>query len=194
MFTPNLSQIRNTLAQLGYPFYEDQNPYLLNIIGVISPPSQQTLFKDTLIVCYKDLFGINQVDYFPAILAPNDSLRPLSYSPDDNFELQPGHYHNAFQVKIGGGLKLAPIEPLAFKHWTGSIEDSNSLPVITDVPQLRIEGQLGNELSQGEKLYTNGSQYVAKGWEIFVFLVNKAQQFNRNKFSYSLIHQDDFNL
>lgn len=193
MITPSLSDIKSTLSRLGYPYYEHQDPYFLNIIGVINPDNSTGFFKDTFIVCYTDLFGVWQVDYFPALLTPNDLLGSFSYAPNENYELQQGHYYNAFEPIVGGGLRLQPVNPVQFKFWDNTVEDPSSQPVITAIPELRIEGHLGNEEPESVKLFCNGSQYIAKGWEIFIFLLKKAEQFHGRQFSYSLIHQDDFN-
>lgn len=192
MFTPSIIEIQEVLSKKGFPFYQGGKPYHLNIIGIKNDDKLGGLFNDTILVCYVDMFGTLQVDYFPAILTPVDILQLTSKNRKDIILLEEGHYHNSFEKRLEKGAKLAPIKNIRYKRGSFKPELTLSPETFIGIPNFRIEGQLGCFSPENISVWSNGSQYIEKDFEILLFLLEKSFQNHGNIFSYTLLNRQDF--
>lgn len=193
MFKPSKNHLKRVLTQKGFPFYENRIPYHLNIVGIKNDVETEGLFTETIMVCYIDALGLHQCDYFTALLKPVDILQLSSRNPKDIILLQEGHYPNSFEKRIeNGGAKLAPIKNIRYERGKFIPHFSATKGTRAGIPNFRIEGHLGFFSPEIIRVWSNGSQVIEKGFEIFLYLLEKAIEFHGNTFSYTLLNRSDF--
>jgi len=194
MFKPTINQLKKVLSQKGFPFYDDGMPYHLNIVGIKNNRKSSGLFAGTIMVCYIDFFGTLLCDYFSALLKPVDILQLSSRNKKDIIQLQEGHYPDSFEKRIEkGGAKLVPIKNLRYVRGKFTPDFTSSKVPSVGIPNIRIEGHLGFFSPETIRVWSNGSQFVEKGYEILLYLLEKACQNHGNIFSYTLLNRSDFN-
>lgn len=193
MFKPTINQLKKVLAKKGFPFYEDGLPYHLNIIGIKNNSKSGGLFTGTIMVSYADFLGKLTCDYFTALLKPVDILQLSSRNNKDIILLQEGHYPDSFEKRIEkGGAKLVPIKVLRYLRGKFNPHFIASKGTRAGIPNIRIEGHLGFFSPETIRVWSNGSQIIEKGYEILLYLIEKAIQNHGNIFSYTLLNRKDF--
>lgn len=193
----DLQRLQRGLKKLGYQYFDDGQPYHLNIVGIRNPSTRIDQFDDELWLSYRDEQHRWQLHQFSMTTDPGKT-----YTQDRLLNsagaaiLQPGQYVEVYQIARHQNKYEALCQKAGpVKVWRDNNRDN----------QLDRSGQTyqgyfginihraGNVSSSQVGAYSAGCQVLqrASDFNLLMELAKKSQQLRLNKFSYTLLQQQD---
>lgn len=192
------TQMEAVCERLGYAFFT-RGDYNLNIIGVRHSRGSADKFDDLILLIYK-LEGRWVADSYVATTEPGTSILQRPIVQGGTAILVPGQYRGVYKIDTHGGKRKYTAlcqRGGQVRIWRDDNRDSTPDyvgPEHEGFYGINIHRQWGSD----EREYTGG---VSAGCQVFQSSVdfyefmdtcNKAADKWGNSFTYTLIHQDDF--
>jgi hypothetical protein len=196
--TYTLDQIKNTLKSKGYHYFDNNQPYNLNIIGI---RSKDTLlvnqFNDQLYLIYKNE-GLSQfVEIFPITTKPGLYWLKKFDNPKGCAILVPNQYLGCWKLGLHLGQYEALVQCKPVKVYRDNDKDDqfDLEPSTIDEGVFGINIHRSNPFTQSYivDMWSAGCQVFQKfaDYEHFLYICKKQSDLYGNNFSYTLLNENE---
>jgi hypothetical protein len=197
IITTNLAQ---RLSKIGHAFFTSGD-HNLNIIGVRNTSNKADIFDDLLLVAYKDESKW-VVDSYVITTEPGDSILRNPINKDGTAILVPGQYRGVYKIDQHRSRTRDPYAALCQRLGPVKIWRDNNKDSKPDHLGAEEAGNFGINIHRhwkaDNRIYTRGAsagcQVFQKSYAFYEFIetCNTAAAIWGNKFTYTLVTQDDF--
>ncbi|MDK9362442.1 MULTISPECIES: hypothetical protein [Lelliottia] len=205
MNIPKLDAVINTMVNNGYSVFDTpEMEWNLNIVGIRSAGNSSKNFDDLLLVFFRQ--GNDWGCYFYNITtdpSPYYLEKPLSdvYTKGTAI-LKEGQYKEAYEINFHHGKYEALCQnlgPVVVYRDNNYDEYMNLIPGTEEVGYFKInihKGPVDGESTTLNKKYSAGCQVFLNidDFNEFMSLCFKSREIFGNKFTYTLINENDLNL
>lgn len=199
----SLKKIQEVIARKGYQWFDDQKPYLPNIIGIRTNDNRSNLFNDFIILCYLDLNKSWQLLTFKATTDPGVYWRKNPMNVSGTAILKPGQYLDCWKIGKHQG-KYEALVQMGAKTPMTVWRDNNKDDVLDFNCKKEETGFFGINLHRTNKelvsvqvdKWSAGCQVTASSFsltKIVDICKCSAKLRLENSFSYTLLEENDFN-
>lgn len=193
---PKASEIVGVLEKLGYPVFQDERGYDLNIIGIRTADLTANSFNDWITVTYWFDHGWRSFG-FPGTTDPGTFWREYPMNVHGTAILKPGHYHRSHEIGLHKGD-----EALVQKGLLTVYRDANRDDVLDVTGQPQDTGNFGIDIHRANAVrpsiqvdkWSAGCQVVQdpEHHAFLLALAKRARSLYGNSFSYTLLLEQDF--
>lgn len=193
----SISEIQSVLSKKGYAFFDQNQPYNVNIIGIRSKNVISNSFDDTLCLIYRDDHLNLQIHTFSATTDPGLFWLKNPINVSGTAILVPGQYKGSHQIGLHKGQYQALVQKAAVKVWRDANRDG-----ILDFSGPQHEGIFGINIhrsnpdteSQTVEKWSAGCTVFKKvaDFNFFMNICNKSKNLYGNSFTYTLLEESDF--
>ncbi|UAA37541.1 peptidoglycan-binding protein [Paraneptunicella aestuarii] len=194
---PEIDRVKRALQNKGYQFFDDDQPYYLNIIGVRSPSTEINHFDDEMYLIYRDQDKQFKCHKFPITTDPGSTYTQQELLNKDGAAiLQPGQYTDVYAIDSHRGKYQALCQRNGkVKVWRDGNKDGK-----LDRSGRTYEGYFGINIHRSSSTestyvgaYSAGCQVFkrAADFSLLMDLANRSKGTRGNKFTYTLLEQGD---
>jgi len=194
-----VDQIKSVYKKKNYAFFDNKKPYNVNVIGCRSKQTKANEFDDCLFLIYRDDDKSWTVHSYQ--ITTDIGIRYLKspINKDGAAILVPGQYRGVYSVSKHRGK----YDALCQKNGKVKVWRDDDRDKILDMDDTTIqEGYYGINIhraaASGEMEHVNGYSAgcqvfkAARDFNEFMALIKLSAQKYDNKFTYTLITEDDF--
>lgn len=203
----NINQIKKIFEKKNYQFFTLDKIYNLNIIGIRNSSNIPNSFNDTLLVIYKDSNKQERIQSFECTTDPGLYWLQHPINIEGTLILVPGQYRNCYQLGIHGRTSSNPykaLEQVGNMIYVRDADRDNVLDFeLMKDPKKIVTGVFKTNLHRANEAHESiqvdkwsaGCQVVADpiDFATLMNLCDKSAELYGNKFTYTLINQEDFN-
>lgn len=194
---PEIDRVKRALQGKGYSFFDDNEPYFLNIIGVRSPSTEINHFDDEMYLIYRDQEKQFKCHKFQITTDPGKKYtQEKLLNKDGAAILQPGQYRDVYQIDSHRGKYQA----LCQRGGPVRVWRDGNMDGKLDRTGRTYEGYYGINIHRSSSTestyvgaYSAGCQVFKKAvdFNLLMELANRSKGIRGNKFSYTLLEQGD---
>lgn len=202
-----IEKIKEIFDRKKYNFFSLDKPYNLNIIGIRNNSNIPNSFNDQVIVIYKDSNKQERVLSFQATTDPGLYWLQNPLNVDGTLILVPGQYKSCYELGLHGRSSLHPYKALEQVGNMTYVRDADRDKVLDfelmKDPKKIVTGIFKTNLHRANEEYESvqvdkwsaGCQVIADpvDFATLINLCDKAAKLYGNKFTYTLIENNDFN-
>ncbi len=192
-----IDSVKRALERKGYTFFDDEDAYFLNIIGVRSPSTVIDHFDDEMLLIYRDEQKQFKCHCFAITTDPGKTYTQQKLANKNGAAiLQPGQYRDVYKIDYHGKKYLALCQrggPV--KVWRDGNMDNK-----LDRNGQTYEGYFGINIHRSSSTessyvgpYSAGCQVFKKAadFNLMMDLAQRSKNIRGNKFSYTLLEKGD---
>ena len=194
-----IDQIKAVFASKGYTYFEGDKPYNLNIVGIRKTrDSVVNTFEDLICVLYNDEGNSMVLKSFPATTKPGTYFLKHPINVSGTAIMSPGQYIEAYSIGLHRDQYRALVQVRPIKVF----RDSNQDDVIDLKPEKIIVGVYGLNIHESNPFtpsyrvdkWSAGCQVFQSPVDFarFMKLCDRAVKQYGNRFTYTLLTEDDF--
>ncbi len=195
MFKPTIKKVKAVLAKKGFKFFTGPKPFNLNIIGIRSASLTPDIFNETLMVIFEQESGEDEIVYFPCTTKAGLHYLKNPLHPDGCAITAEGQYLGAFIKRKHRGQYYALCQDRPIEFYRDHDKDAKH-----ELLGLLKSGKIGlnihreaiNKISKKIGRYSAGCAVIQSGFEYFMFLIDMAIKHHGNRFTYTLLNENDF--
>lgn len=193
-----IDRIRRTLLSKGYAFFDDWNPYNVNIIGIRSTVSTVNEFDDEIVLIYRDKSGNEfTIDRYRATTDPGLYYLKNLMNARGCAVLAPGQYRGAYEIGKHRGqytalVQVTPLPVYRDRNRDATI-DLEPATIDRGIHGINIHRASQTHASTVVGKWSAGCQVIADpgDYKRFMATVKKSAKIYGNSFTYTLITSRD---
>jgi len=194
----SVDRIIRAVKRKGFKYFDNEEPYLLNIIGIRDPSNDMDKFDDEMCLIYRDETGqLQHLNYAITTDPGKYYTQTKLLNKAGAAILVPGQYEDVYKV----GKHQSKYEALTQRGGKVTVWRDGNMDDKLDRGGKTYSGYYGINIhragSRGTTSvvgrYSAGCQVFAnsKDFGVFMNVVRKAQQRHGNKFTYTLLEKAD---
>ena len=192
-----IDEVKKALDNKGYQFFNGNNIYKLNIIGIRSIRQIPNSFDDSIVLIYNDKNLDQKIEQFPFTTDPGTYYLNHPINPQGCAILKEGQYIDTWQVGMHRGKYLALVQRKPVTVYRDTDKDGNlDLNGKMETGLFGIDIHYASASGTTEEVghYSAGCQVfqVMDNFMRFMQLVELHKQHNLPWFSYTLLNEADF--
>ncbi|NER13716.1 hypothetical protein GWK08_09720 [Leptobacterium flavescens] len=192
-------QIQQVLNNKGYRFFDGDQPYNANIIGIRSNNDIANSFDDWLYLIYRNESLAQQIFEFPVTTDPGKYWLENPLNVNGTAVLVPGQYRGAYEIGLHQGKYEALRQKGKVKVWRDNTGDDR-----IDKGGQVYEGVFGINIHRSN---AQNESYIVEKWSagctvfkrvkdfnFFMEICRRASKIYGNSFTYTLLEERDFQV